>query len=233
MSSIERNARVAGILYLAMSILAIASYFILSPMFVVPGDAQATARRITEGIALYRVHILISLVSSVLFLFVVMTLYQLFRDVDRAVALQMLVLVTVGVAVSLVVLGNHMLPLVLLSGADVLDPFTRPQLEALAYASHRWGTRVNSLLTGFWGAWLFPFGLLVIRSRYFPRILGVLLWVAGAGYVVSCVTRIVFPDQATMISRFLMPLYFGELPIIFWLAIRGARVSEARSPAAM
>src|SRR5690348_620007 len=78
-------------------------------------------------------------------------------------------------------------------------------------------------VTALWGLWLFPFGILVIRSGFFPRILGVLLLVAGFAYLTSSVTSIVLSDYRQAVSRFMMPLYFGEVPIIFWLLSKGAK----------
>ncbi|MEK7402397.1 MAG: DUF4386 family protein [Gemmatimonadota bacterium] len=63
-----------------------------------------------------------------------------------------------------------------------------------------------------------------------PRILGVLIMLSGIGYVASCVTWVVFPASTSVVLKFIMPLYFGGLPIIFWLLIKGA--SEAHANAA-
>ena len=72
------------------------------------------------------------------------------------------------------------------------------------------------------------FGILVIKSRFFPRILGILLMVAGSAYVISSVTSITLPAHRQVVSRILMPLYFGEVPIILWLLIMGAKTPQPR-----
>lgn len=227
MSSIKRTARLAGLLYVVMSALMVFGYMYLPATFLVPGDAAATARKITDGALLYRVGILSDLVAQLLFVFVVLTLYQLFKDVSRSHARLMVALVCVGVAVEIVNLVTHMAPLIFLSGGDYWSAFTRPQLEALALGSLRLGSSLGDLTIAIWGLWLFPFGILTIRSGFFPRVLGWLLMVAGFAYVVTCVTAIVFPAQLAMVSRVVMPLYIGELPIVLWLLVMGARVPQA------
>jgi hypothetical protein len=116
-----------------------------------------------------------------------------------------------------------MAPLLFLSGADYLSVFTKPQLDALAMASLRSGNNLGQLLLAIWGLWLFPFGMLTIKSGFFPRVLGILLMVAGFAYVVGCVTSIVFPASLAVVSKVMMPLYFGELPIVIWLLVMGAK----------
>jgi len=226
MSSIRATARFAGLLYVVFSILSVFGYMYVPGKFIVSGDAAATARNITASPLLYRVSILTSLAGQVLFIFLVLALYNLFKDVDKKQARLMVVLVCVGVAAEFVNIANRIAPLLLLSGAGFLSAFTQPQLESLAMGCLRWGNNLGQLLTVFWGLWLFPFGILTIRSGFFPKILGILLLVAGFGYLVTCSTFIVFPDQLHTVSKLMMPLYFGELPIVFWLLIMGAKMPE-------
>ena len=223
MGSIKKTARLAGLLYVVMSMMMVFSYMYLPAKFLVPGDAAATARKITDATLLYRIGVLTDLAAQILFIFVVLTLYQLFKDVNRTLARLMMVLVCVGVAAEIVNLANHMAPLLFLSGADYLSVFTKPQLDALAMASLRSGNNLGQLLLAIWGLWLFPFGLLTIKSGFFPRVLGILLMFAGVAYVVSCVTSIVFPASLSVVSKVMMPLYFGELPIVIWLLVMGAK----------
>lgn len=102
-----------------------------------------------------------------------------------------------------------------------------PQRDALAYpflSLHGHGFTVAQI---FWGLWLFPFGVLVIRSGFIPRFLGVLLIIAGVGNLASAVTALVLPQYVDRVSPFAMALGFGELPIIFWLLIWGAKPQPA------
>lgn len=222
MSTMNATARRAGAIYFLFMIVAIVGEFFM-PAFTVPGDAAATARNITAGVSMYRLHILLGFGTLIIFLFLVVTLYQLLRDADEGHAMLMVVLVSVGVAVSVANMLLRFAPLVLLSGADYLSAFSGPQRDALALGFLRFHSAGTAVSMAFWGLWLFPFGILVIKSGYFPRILGVLLMIAGFAYVVSSVTSLVLPDYKTAVSRVMMPLYLGEVPIIFWLLIKGVR----------
>jgi hypothetical protein len=234
-NSIKATARWAGVLYFLLMILGIYGEF-LSPTFMVPGDPAATARNIAAAETSYRVGILVGFATQIVFIYLVVNLYKLLRGVDPTQAMLMVVLVSMGIAVSLGNMLNEFAPLVLLRGAGYASVFTKPQLDALALNSLRFRNMGSAIPTGFWGLWLFPFGILVARSRFLPRILGILLIVAGVSYVVTSATSIVFPDVRRVVSQAMMPLYFGEVPIIFWLLIKGAseprpaaRASEARA----
>jgi uncharacterized protein DUF4386 len=220
------TARRAGALYFLFMIVAIVSEFALGS-FVVPGDAAATASKITASELTYRIDIMTGFVTLVVFIFVVATLYELLHDVGKGHARAMVLLVAVGVAFSLANMLNKFVPLVLLKGADYLSVFTKPQLDALALSSLRLHGSGAAISMAFWGLWLFPFGILVIKSGFLPRILGYLLLAAGVAYVVNSFMSLVLPDYRSVVSRFMSPLYVGEVPIIFWLLVKGATASLA------
>jgi hypothetical protein len=230
MSTIQATARRAGALYFLFMIVGLVDMFGFSG-FLVAGDATATAGNIMAGELTYRIGILTDFVSLLLFILLVVSLYNLLQSVDKWHAKLMVILVSVGVAVGLANLLNKMAPLILLSGADYLSVFTRPQLDSLAMGFLSLNSSGNDVDSVFWGLWLLPFGILVMKSGFFPRVLGILLLVAGFGYVTSSVTSIVLPAYSETVSRVAMPLLFGEFPIIFWLLIKGARVphSQVRS----
>jgi hypothetical protein len=232
-NSVEATARRTGALYFLFMLVGLVDMFGFAG-FVVPGDATATAGRIVAAGLTYRLGILTDLVTLVLFIFLVVSLYGLLKDIDQWHAMLMVALVSVGVTVGLANLFNKIAPLVLLGGADYRSIFTKPQLDALALGFSGLNDHGNIVAAVFWGLWLFPFGILVIKSGYFPRILGILLLVAGVGNLTSGVTSIVLPALSHAVTRVAMPLAFGEFPIIFWLLIKGAKVPQpqARSPLA-
>jgi hypothetical protein len=224
----KATAHQAGVVYFLFMIVAIIGEF-FSPTFVVSGDAAATVRNITAAGLAYRLDILTGFVTLLLFIFLVERLYKLFRDVDRGQALLMVLLVTVGVSIALANMLSKFAPLVLLNGGDFLSAFTKPQLEALVLGSLEFNSQGTIVTMAFWGLWLFPFGILVINSRFFPRVLGILLLVAGLAYIIGTFTSLVLPDHEHAVGRILMPLYFGEVPIIFWLLIKGARAPQPQT----
>jgi Domain of unknown function (DUF4386) len=81
----------------------------------------------------------------------------------------------------------------------------------------------------FWGLWLFPFGLLVYRSGFLPRFIGVWLMINCFGYVVLSVTALFFPAYYEAAFKMAQPVLFGELAIMLWLLIKGAKVPTSSS----
>src|SRR6202011_3419515 len=119
--------------------------------------------------------------------------------------------------------------LTIFRGADFLVVFDKPQRDALAYLFvrlHSQGILINEI---FWGLWLFPFGLLVFRSGFLPRFLGVWLMINCFGYVALSITALFFPTYYEAAFQMSQPVLFGELAIMLWLLIRGAKVPTAPS----
>jgi hypothetical protein len=193
--------------------------------FVVAGDAAATARKITDAELVYRIGILSALVSQIVWVFLVVALYGLLKGVNKRHATLMLASALVIVPIGFVDMLVQVAPLILLSGSDFLSVFSKPQLDALALGSL--ALRGNGVLiaSAFWGLWLFPFGILVISSGFFPKILGVLLIVAGSAYLVGSFASIALPAQRQFVSLVTLPFYsVGELSMIVWLLLKGAPV---------
>jgi hypothetical protein len=126
---------------------------------------------------------------------------------------------------------NNIAALTLFRGADFLAVFDKPQRDALAMlflGLYRQGIAVNEM---FWGLWLLPFGLLVMRSRFLPRILGVWLIVNGVAYVAISLIALLWPAYASLAFRAAQPALMGELAITLWLLIKGAKVEPLAAPA--
>ncbi len=222
MTSIQATARRAGALYFLFLVVGLVDMFGFTG-FLVAGDARATSRNILARELVYRIGILTDLVALLLFIVLVVSLYNLLKSADKWHAMLMVILVSVGVAVGLANLLTKLAPLILLSGADYLSAFSKPQLDALVLGFLSLNSEGNTVAAVFWGLWLFPFGILVVRSGFFPRVLGILLLVAGFAYLTSSVTSIVLPAYGDVVSRAATPLLLGEFPIIFWLLIKGAK----------
>lgn len=222
MESLKTKARKVGALYFLLMIFGLVDMYGF-PRFVVSGDATATANNIIANEQTYRTGILIGFVSLIIFIILVEGLYHLFKDVDKKHAMLMVLFVSMGIAISFVNLATKTAPLILLSGADYLSVFTKPQLDALALGFLSLHDNGSTVATAFWGLWLIPFGILVIRSDFIPKLLGILLIAAGFAYLGSSLTSLVLPDYRHIVSQIMTPLYFGEMPIIFWLLIKGAK----------
>lgn len=224
MDTVKQQARRAGLLYFAMGLIAPIGLMYVPGQIWVSGDAAATAENFRTQAGLVRLGIASELVHQAIAIFMLLALYRLFRPVHEYHARALVVLgALVSVPIMFLNTLNDLAALTLTSGADWLTPFTAEQLDSLAYLFawlHHRGVTVASV---FWGLWLFPFGLLVIRSGFIPKPLGYLLFVAGSAYLVSAFFTLIIPEYKNLISGFIMPLYMAEVPIIFWLLIWGAK----------
>lgn len=224
MNPTKAAARRTGVLYLLLGI-APFNLIYIPRRFIVPGDATATALNITAGELTYRIGILSGLVTNIIMILLVMSLYNMLKDVDRKHARLMVMLVAVMVTLGLANLVNQIAPLILLSGADFLSVFSKPQLDALALGFLRLGSNGTYLGMAFWGLWLFPFGVLVFKSGFLPRLLGVLLIVGCFAYLAVSVTSIVLPAYRHAVDQVMLPFYaIGELSMMVWLLVKGVKV---------
>jgi hypothetical protein len=220
---IKRVSRRAGGLYLAMMPFSFFGILYVPSALVVPGDAAATARNIVGSEWLFRSGMVSHLVGQLIFVLLVLTLYQLLRPVNRDSAVLMVTLALLGVPIALVNEVNHFAVLRLLSGVDYLEPLTQGQIEAQAMLFL--DLRGSGLVVAqvFWGLWLLPLGYLVFRSGFLPRLLGVLLLIAGVGYLVDVVVVILSPSVEARISQF---TFVGELLFPLWLVFKTVNVDR-------
>ncbi len=223
MDSIKKQARFAGLLYLLASIPAPFGLIYVPNTLIVTGDATATADHVRASETLLRLGIASELIGSIVFIFVVLALYRLFKGVNEKQALAMAILILFSIPISLLNVINEIAALVLVSGANFLSVFEKGQLDALAYLFLRLHGQGFVVAGIFWGLWLFPFGILVIRSGFIPRFLGYLLFIAGFSYLVDSSTYLLVPSFGPLVSKFTGILGIAELPIILWLLIWGAR----------
>ncbi len=229
MISNKKTARIAGLLYLLLAITGVFSLIYVPTTRFVFGNATVTADNILSSELLYRAGILSSLISNVLFVFLVLALYRLLKDISHKQAILMVTFVVISVATSFANTFNQIAALIILSGADFLSVFEKPELESLAYVFLRLHSQGIQIIQIFWGLWLFPFGFLVYKSGFIPKILGVLLFIAGFAYVLSTFTFLVLPQYTAAISTLVTILEVGELPIIFWLLIVGAKTQAGET----
>ncbi|MGC2248463.1 MAG: DUF4386 domain-containing protein [Terriglobales bacterium] len=193
---------------------------------IVHGNATATAGNIAAHETLFRVGIACNLTCQILFMWVALALYDLLKGVNQRRASLMFGLFVVSVPIALLNELNAIAALILVRGADFLSIFEKPQRDALAMLFLNLHGRGLGIAGIFWGLWLFPLGLLVYRSGFIPRILGILLMVNCFSYPVNTFTSLLLPQYQNIVSRWMSPLQFGELLFMFWLLIMGAKPTQ-------
>jgi len=236
MSVIKNPGRFAGLLYVLVSIPGAFALVYVPSKLIVHGNAAATASNIAASETLFRAGIAANLISQILFMWVALKLYDLLKGVNRRQAMLMLGLIVVSLPIVLLNELNAIAALVLVRGADFLSVFDKAQREALAMLFLNLHGRGFGIAEIFWGLWLFPLGLLVYRSGFFPRVLGILLVVSCFAYVAESFMPLLLPQYVDAVSRWTAPLRLGEVVFMLWLLIMGAKpkaIAEDSPAAAM
>jgi hypothetical protein len=220
---LRTRARRAGLLYASGGVTAPFSLLHVPAALFVAGDAAATAARIGASPGLVRMAIAGELIHCIIAVVAVLALYRLFRDVSQPLATLMATLFLIGVPIELAAVGDYAAALMLTSRASWLGAFTVAQLDALTYMFFRLHMNGIQVAQVFWGAWLFPYGLVAMRSGFIPRWAGAALIAAGVGFVAASATALFFPAYQASVRPVAMLLMAGEVPMIVWLIGWGAR----------
>ena len=220
------KARVAGVFWL-MSILTAAFGMSVGRRLVVSGDAAATATNILAHESLFRLSFVADLIAGLCYVGVTVLLYHLLKPVSSSLSLLAAFFGLGGVAIGGPYFLIRLAPLVLLRGDPYLSGFSTSQWQAMALVSlkvHMLGFAISMV---FFGLQCFLMGYLIVRSAFLPRILGVLLAIAGLGYVTSSFATFLSPPFGTQLWPFILPTgVVGEGSLTLWLLVTG--VNEQR-----
>ncbi|HWW22438.1 MAG TPA: DUF4386 domain-containing protein [Edaphobacter sp.] len=224
MTSLSKKARVAGLLYIVSSLFGIVRLIYIPNTLIVDGDASATANNIAGHELLFRFGIVSYLISSTLWIFVTLALYRLLKGVDQTLAVLMVILGgLVIVPIFFVNTANDAAALLFARGADFLSVLDQPQRNAFVMVFLHLHHQLDLVWSITGGLWLIPLGLLVYKSRFLPRILGVWLMIACFGYLALSFTGLLFPAYEDRVWKFAQPVLLAELAFMLWLVIMGTR----------
>ena len=216
----QLRARLAGGLYLMLGVFAGFALQYVPSRLVVAANAAATANNILASETLFRLGIMSNLISVIINIFLVLTLYQLLKPVNHTIAALMVILLLVSTSISMLnELNNIAISLLVHSSAG----FTADQVHVLASLflnMHAYGYTIAEI---FFGLWLFPIGYLVFTSGFLPRILGVLLIIGCFGYLAQSVVDLLFPNSGVIIYLYTS---WGELIFPLWLLIKGVNADQ-------
>lgn len=228
MTSISRNARIAGLLYIVASAVGVFRLLYIPNTLLVAGNATATASNIEAHELLFRLGIVSSLVGAVLWLFVPLALYRLLNGVDQTLATLMVILGSLmQVPLFFVSSALDSAALLMARGGAYLSAFDRAQRDALARLFLDLYHQLDLASLMFAGLWLLPFGLLVYRSRFLPRLLGIWLMAACFAWLAFSFTGLLFPAYEDRAYSITQPIALGEVATMLWLAILGAKQNRA------
>jgi Domain of unknown function (DUF4386) len=225
MSSILKQSRVAGFIYLLLVVASPLRLMYIPSTLFVDGKAAVTAANIAAHERLFRFGMACDLFSAVILIFLVLALHRLFKDVDRHLAALMVVLGgVIPSAIYCFNLLNDAGALAFARSGDFSAAFAQPQREALVALFLHLHHQVVVVAEAFWGLWLFPLAALTYRSNFLPRFLSIWLVINGVAYLALCLTGLLWPQWEGRVSSLAFPALLGEIVFMLWILIRGARV---------
>ena len=227
MNSVIKIARTAGLLYLLYMVTSFVANLFGKFVFV---EAPVTIDHILTHATQFRIGFVINLFSVVLFLLAAWALYVLLKPVNKDLALLFLLFNVAGFAVwlfsSLCLFGS----LVILNGAEAIKTFQPDQLHALAaffFGLYKTGFVITQVP---YGVWLFPLGYLVLKSKFLPKILGILLIADGICQFIYVCQRLILPDLAVIAYPCMVISFIAEVSLALWLSIKTVKPWLSANP---
>jgi hypothetical protein len=226
MNSIQKNAKIAGVLYLLVAVLAGFVHFYVPGKLIVSGDAGTTASNIMVSQGLFRMSMAAELVILLSEVMLSVLLYVLLKPVNKTLSLVAAVSRLAMTTIHGVNLLNHFIVLLLLGGAGYLTAFPPNQLHALVTLfldSYNYGYTVGIV---FFALHTFTLAYLIFKSGYFPKILGILFMIAALGYLIDSFSHVLIPDYKTGPVYLALPIAIAEIAFPLWLLIKGVNTKQ-------
>lgn len=225
MTEINKTSRIAGLLYLGVVLAGIFSLLYVPSKLINYDNATLTFQNISTSETLFRFGIASGLLCYILFLFLLIVLYKLLREVNENMAKLMVLLAIISVPMYFVNTQNQFTVLSLIKNPDYLKVFSTEQIQSqvLSYIyQYDDGMRLIHIFSGLW---LFPFGHLVFKSNILPKFLGVLLMLGCFGYLINFLgnSLILNYSELGIASYISVPASIGEIGTCLWLLVIGAK----------
>jgi hypothetical protein len=215
------RARITGVVYLLYFLTAVLGEFFLKGL-VVDGDATATANNILAHQPLFRLGLATGLTATACYIALTALFYGLFKPVNKSISLLAAFFSLVGCAITAFGSLFQLAPLVVLGGSQYLNVFKVEQLRALALMFLELNTQTANICLVLFGFYDLLIGYLTFRSVFLPRILGVLMALAGLGWL-----TFLYPPLANSLSPYILVLGFlAELSLMLWLLVKGVTVQR-------
>ncbi len=216
----KRNARFAGLSFLLMVVFGLFAEIFFRQKIFIETDIVATAGNILSNVFLYRTGIVSELLMALAYLMTALLLYKLLSSVNKNMAATMVVFAAAGSILLMVNVLNQFAPLYILEGNDVLGAFDLSQKQSLAMFFFQLSEHGYMIGQVFFALWVLPLGLLIYKSKFIPKIFGMLFFAEVTFTMLSTVAHFLFPNEM-MENLLLMPGTVAELTFMFWLLIRG------------
>ena len=220
-------ARIGGVLYLLIIIIGGFGELFVRDKLIVSGDATATAANIRSMESLWRFHIAAELFLLICAVALLMIFFVLLRPVSRDLALLAVFFNLVSIGLEAATTLYLLVALFPLGNAEYLKAFAPEQLYVMASLSLRSHSNGFGVSLIFFGCFCLIIGYLIFRSGYFPRVLGVLMQIAGLSYLANSFALVLAPALANrLFPGILLPAFVGEASLCLWLLVKGVNVPK-------
>ncbi|WP_223600544.1 DUF4386 domain-containing protein [Chryseobacterium sp. GVT01B] len=225
MNTTTKTAKLAGFFYLIVIVTGFFSLMYVPSKLIIWENPALTFQHISSAVQLFRLSIVSSIICYIAFTLLPLVLYKLLKDVDDHYAKLMVILALISIPISFINLQNKFSILTIIEGTDYLKVFDVKQLQSqimFLLSNYNKGLLIAQV---FWGLWLFPFGYLVYKSGFLPKVLGIFLMLGCFGYLINVFGRTAVPHFSDyLISAYItLPATIGEIGICFWLLLVGIR----------
>jgi Domain of unknown function (DUF4386) len=227
----KRDARIAGWLYFLFAAPGPFCLLYVPGKIIVRGDAAATAANVLAHETLLRMGVVIWLFGLAIWIVMALALYRLFNGVSKALASLLVIFVAISVGIGFLNELNNLAAILVLRGNEFPGILTLPQREALAMLFLRLHGQGNAVNEMFWGLWLLPFGLLIVRSHFIPRLLGIWLLLDGFAWMGLSMVALLAPNYSDLAFKVAQPAVFAELAVMLWLMTIGIRAPASEQHA--
>jgi hypothetical protein len=223
-NSLKKTARLAGLFWFSGASAASFGLVYIRPKLIVFADAAATANNILANESLFRMGIASNLLGQIFLVIFGLTAYRLFKGIDKKLARLFLIFVLISAVIAIINSLNNIAALIVLSKADYLNAFGQEQLNALMMVFLRLNNYGIGLAELFLVPYLCALGLLIIKSKFAPKVLGIFLIAGSFGFLINTFTKILVPQfypatftQLAMLGGSL------SLPTVLWFLIKGIK----------
>jgi len=222
----QRIARAAGAFYLITVITGLFAEVVVRGKLIDYGDAAATAHNIVASEGLYRLGFAADIVGSVAYAVVTLLLYELLKPVSRPLSLLAAFFSLIGIAIGGVAALGHLAPLLLLKDS-YMAPFDASQLQAMALLALKLHARGYWIALVFFGCYEAVLGYLIYKSDFFPRLLGLLVAIAGFAFLTNSFALFLSPPVGNALNPYLLALDgIGEISLTLWLLVAGVNAAK-------
>lgn len=217
----------AGICYIIIVISGIITLMYIPSELIDWKNTQLTYKNISEDMLLFRIGVFTSIICYLAYIALPLVLYKLLSLIHKNLAIAMVVLVLVSIPITFLNLTNKLDIISLLTNPTLTSLYTENEKINLTFSLlHKYENGIT-MASLFWGLWLFPFGLLVYKSGFLPKVLGVLLMLGSVGYCINIFGDLLIVDYSKLgIAGFIsIPASVGEIGICLWMLFLGAKNS--------